>query len=89
MGLVCGTESVTMTLTPTEEEQPDRVGNVTDQLIALELIDGCHQSHIVQLADGTSIECSAEAVKSGERGEVKINAEGFPPVKVNPVMRKC
>ena len=40
-------------------------------------------SRLVTFADGTSIDSSAEAVKSGERGEVRVAREGYPPVKVN------
>jgi len=40
-------------------------------------------SRLVTFADGTTIDSSAEAVKSAERGEVKIASEGYPPVKIN------
>ena len=40
-------------------------------------------SRLVVFADGTTIDSSAEAVKSGERGEVRVSCEGYPPLKIN------
>jgi hypothetical protein len=39
-------------------------------------------SRLVQFADGTTIDSSAEAVKFGDRGEVRVNCEGYPPVRL-------
>ena len=40
-------------------------------------------SRLVQFEDGTTIDSSAEAVKFGDRGEVRVNKEGYPPVRVS------
>jgi len=40
-------------------------------------------SRLVQFSDGTTIDSSAEAVKFGDRGEVRVSCEGYPPVRVS------
>ena len=47
------------------------------------VVSRANGSRLVTFADGTMIDSSAEAVKSGERGEVKISCEGYPPIKMN------
>ena len=39
-------------------------------------------------SDGTTIDSSADAVKSGDRGEVRVNCEGYPPLKINLRLRE-
>jgi len=50
-----------------------------DGTLVISRADG---SRLVQFTDGTSIDSSAEAVKFGDRGEVNVSREGYPPVKV-------
>jgi len=40
-------------------------------------------SRLVMFADGTTIDSSVEAVKSSERGRVKVVAEGYPPLAID------
>ena len=41
-------------------------------------------SRLVVFADGTTIDSSAEAVKSGERGEVRVSLRGLPAAQDQP-----
>ena len=52
----------------------------SDGTLVISRADG---SRLVTFADGTMIDSSAEAVKSAERGDVKVSCEGYPPVTVN------
>ena len=56
-----------------------------DGTLVISRADG---SRLVTFADGTSIDATADAVKTGERGEVRVSCEGFPPVKSNLRLRE-